>query len=97
MNVSAGNTLAQTTTAGDLSSGGFFLALYHSGLSESDLSWEFDLLIFLHSFDCHSHVINDHTFFSGCDVTEWGWPSFESFETEWETVLAWGKAIALVD
>ncbi len=97
MNVSAGNTLAQTATTCDLACWGFVLTFNHSGLPQGDLSWEFNLLIFLHTFDGDSHMINNHTFFSGCDVAEWCWPSFKSLETEWETVLAWRKAIALIN
>ena len=97
MNVSAWDTLTQTAAAGDLSSWGFVLAFNHSGLPQGDLTWKFDLLIFLHTLDGDSHVVNDHTFFSGCNVTERSGPSFESLETEWETVLAHREPIALIN
>lgn len=97
MNISTWNTLAQTTTTCYLSAWCFVLTTHHSCLPQNDLFWKLYFLVFVHPFDCHCHVINDHTFFSRCDVAERGWPSFKSFETDWETVLTWRKTITLVN
>lgn len=97
MNVRTGNTFAQAATACNLSSWSFVLTFDHSGLSQDDFSWKLYFWILLHTFNCHSHMINDHTFFSWCNVTERSWPSFKCFETEWKTVLTRGKTVALIN
>jgi hypothetical protein len=96
-NVSAWNTLTDTTATGNLSSRCLLLTLDHSRLSQNNLSWKFDFLIFCHTFNCNCHVINDNTLFTRCNVTEWCWPSFKCLETEWETVLSSSESIALIN
>ena len=97
MNVSAWNTFAETATACNFTEWSFVLTFDHSGLPQSDFSGELDFLIFSHTLNRNSHVVNDNTFFSGSDVTESCRPALKCFETEWDAVLAWSKTIALIN
>lgn len=75
----------------------FVLGSHYSCLSQSYLSAISDIELWWSWLKSYCHAIDDHTFFSLSNVLETCWPSFKSFETEWETILAWCKSIALIN
>ena len=96
-NICTWKSFVYTTTTHNLTWRWFFLTFYHSTLSKSYLTRKFHLKLRWHRFNCDGHLVNYNSFLSWRYMTKRCRPPFKSFKTKWKTILAWLKAIALIN
>jgi hypothetical protein len=73
------------------------LSLNRSGFPHYDFPTELQVKLRGGGLDCHGHVVNYYPFLLGSVVNETSGPSLESFESEWEGILAGLESWALVN